>query len=81
MFRVNSCYITMLCCNFSRSHYRQAEREPADQREAALAEKEREVNTVKFLNFRMPENFAVMHLKFKQRGQTLRYFVENMQME
>ena len=26
-------------------------------------------------------NFAVIHLKFKQRGQTLRYFVKNMEME
>ena len=24
--------------------------------------------TIKFLNFRMPENFAVIHLKFKQKG-------------
>ena len=34
--------------------------------------------TVKFLNFWTPENFAViyMYLKFKQRGQTLRYFVK-----
>ena len=31
--------------------------------------------TVKFLNFRTPENFAVFYLKFKQRGQTLGYFV------
>ena len=27
--------------------------------------------TVKFLNFRTPENFAVIYLKFKQRHQTL----------
>ena len=26
--------------------------------------------TVKVLNFRMPENFAVIYLKFKHRGQT-----------
>ena len=25
-------------------------------------------DTVKFLNFRMQENFAVIHLKFKKRG-------------
>ena len=25
-------------------------------------------STVKFLNFRTPENFAVIYLKFKQRG-------------
>ena len=25
------------------------------------------LNTVKFLNFRKPENFAVIYLKFKQR--------------
>ena len=28
-------------------------------------------DTIKFLNFRMPENFAVIYLKFKQRAQTL----------
>ena len=33
------------------------------------------VITVKFLNFRMPENFAVIHLKLKQRGQTIGHFV------
>ena len=38
-------------------------------------------NTVKFLNFRTPENFAVIFLKFKQRGQTLQYFIKTMQME
>ena len=32
----------------------------------------------KFLDTR---NFAVIHLKFKQRDQTGRYFVKNMQME
>ena len=37
--------------------------------------------TVKFLNFRTPENFAVINLKFKQRGQTLGHFVQRMQME
>ena len=26
--------------------------------------------TVKFLNFRMPENIPVIYLKFKQKGQT-----------
>ena len=36
--------------------------------------------TVKFLNFRIPENFAVIYLKFKQRGKT-GYFVKKMQME
>ena len=30
--------------------------------------------TVKFLNFHTPENFAVIYLKFKQRGQILGYF-------
>ena len=34
--------------------------------------------TVKFLNFGMPEIFAVIYLKFKQRGQTLRYCVKIM---
>ena len=33
-------------------------------------------NTVKFLNFRTPKNFAVINLKFKQRGQTEEYFVK-----
>ena len=29
---------------------------------------------VKFLNFRTPENFALIHLKLKQRRQILEYF-------
>ena len=37
--------------------------------------------TVKTLNFRTPENFAVIHLKFNKRGQTFVYFVKKMQME
>ena len=37
--------------------------------------------TVKFLNFRTPENFAVNYVKLKQRGQTIEYFVQKMQME
>ena len=36
---------------------------------------------VKFLNFRTPRNFAVIYLKFKQRGQILRYFIQKMLME
>ena len=32
---------------------------------------------VKFLNFVTPEIFAVIYLKFKQRGQPLRVFVQN----
>ena len=34
------------------------------------------INAVKFLNFRMPENFAVIYLKFKQRGQIIGHFVK-----
>ena len=37
--------------------------------------------TVKFLNFRTQENLAVIYLKFKQKAQTLGYFVKKMQME
>ena len=37
--------------------------------------------TVKFLNFQKPENFAVIYLKFKQKAQTLEYFVKKMQTE
>ena len=33
-------------------------------------------DTVKFLNFRMPEKFAAIYLKFKQKAQTLGYFVK-----
>ena len=33
--------------------------------------------TVKFLNFGTAEIFAVIYLKFKQRGQTLRVFCQN----
>ena len=39
------------------------------------------VSTVKFLNIRTPENFAVIYLKIKQRGQALGYFVKKTQME
>ena len=35
------------------------------------------MNTVKFLNFWMPENFAVIYLKFKQRSPNLRVFCQN----
>ena len=37
--------------------------------------------TVKFLNFETPENFAVIHLKFKKRGKNFQYFVKNIQTE
>ena len=37
--------------------------------------------TVKFLNFGMPKNIAVIYFKLKRRGQTLGYFVKMMQME
>ena len=37
--------------------------------------------TVKFLNFQMPENLAVIYLKFKKRGQTSGYFIKKMQMK
>ena len=33
--------------------------------------------TVKFLNFGMPEIFAEIYLKFKQKGQILRVFCQN----
>ena len=35
----------------------------------------------KILNFGTPEIFAIIYLKFKQRGQTLEYFVKMMPME
>ena len=37
--------------------------------------------TVRFLNFQTLKIFAVIYLKFKQRGHTLGYFVKMMQME
>ena len=37
--------------------------------------------TVKFLNFWMTENFAINNLKFKQRDQSLGYFIKEMQVE
>ena len=37
--------------------------------------------TVKFLNFRTPENFDVIYLKFKKSGQTSGHLVKKMQME
>ena len=33
-------------------------------------------STVKFINFRTPENYAVNYIEFKQRGQTLGYFIK-----
>ena len=33
--------------------------------------------TVKLLNFRTPDIFAIIYLKFKQRGQPLRVFGQN----
>ena len=42
---------------------------------------QKKVGTVNSLNFQTPENFAVIYLKFKQRGQTLGYLVKKMQME
>ena len=33
-------------------------------------------STVKFLSLRMPENFAVIYLKCKQRDQTLKVFCQ-----
>ena len=44
-------------------------------------EKERKVSTVKFLNFQTPENFAVIYLKFRQRGHVLEYFVKKTHLE
>ena len=37
--------------------------------------------TIKFLNFRMSVNFAVIYLKFRKRDQTSAYFVKKMQMK
>ena len=37
--------------------------------------------TVKFLIVRTPENFALIYLKLRKRGQTLLYFVIKMHME
>ena len=37
--------------------------------------------TIKFLNFRTSENFAVIYLKFRKRDQTSGYFVKKMQMK
>ena len=37
--------------------------------------------TVKFLNFRTPENIAVIYLKFKQRLQIIGNFIKKVQIE
>ena len=58
--------------------FEQIETMPQDKVEAA--EKVR-IYTVKFLNFRTPENFAVIYLKLKKRCKTLGYFVKKMQMK
>ena len=44
--------------------------------ESLRVEQDTTSSTVKFQNLRTPENFAVIYLKFKQRGQTLGYFVK-----
>ena len=36
----------------------------------------RYLHIVKFQNFQTPENSAAIYLKFKQRGQTLQYFIK-----
>ena len=36
-------------------------------------------STVKFLNFRMPENIAVIYPKFKQRHQIIGNFIKKVQ--
>ena len=40
-----------------------------------------QIITVKFLNFRTTENFALINIKFKQRGQNLGYFIKKIQIE
>ena len=35
------------------------------------------LTTVKFKNFWRPENFAVIYLKFKRRGQSFKVFCKN----
>ena len=40
-----------------------------------------EVEYRKIPKFSDAKNFAVIYLKFKQRGQTIAYFVKKMQME
>ena len=58
------------------------EKERSDKLETDyLTLKVKNQHTVKFLNFRMPKNFAVIYLKFKERGQTLGYFVIKMTVE
>ena len=52
-----------------------------EQKVIALLRKPMCQTTVKFLNFRTPKLFAVNYLKFKQRGKTIEYFVQKMQME
>ena len=41
-----------------------------------VAENDEGPGTVKFLHFLTTENFAVNNLKFKQRGQSLGYFIK-----
>ena len=52
-----------------------------DEEETEVEKEDMVEGTVKFLNFLTSENFTVIYLKVKERGQTLGYFVKKMQME
>ena len=61
---------------------------PPDQQRLVIAGKQAEdsqplslYGTAKLLNFRTPENFAVIYLRFKQISRILGYFVKKMQIE
>ena len=49
-----------------------------DEEETEVEKEDMVEGTVNFLNFLMSENFTVIYLKVKERGQTLGHFVKKM---
>ena len=59
------------------------EKKKTKREKAAPDPNQKQVSTtsIKFLNFRTQENFAVIYQKNKKRGQTLGYFIKKKQMK
>ena len=54
---------------------RQETNDEADEEHEELITFQRKYYTVKFLNFRVPENYVVIYLKFKQRGWSISHHI------
>ena len=73
--------LIMALCKTEREPGSEVNREQAKKDAQELYKVHFTLNTIKFLNFGTPEIFAVIYLKFKQRGQALGYSAKKMQME